>query len=155
MNTEKIIDKLNDILRWEWKGVVQYTHASFLVQDVWREVYESLFRKGAEESLGHARQIGNKIVALGGVPTTEIGEVLQSTDLNEMLHQALDVERGAVRLYAEALDLCQDDAPLRVLLENIILDEQEGVEHLEKLLGGAQLAGAGGGKSDFFSRSPR
>jgi bacterioferritin len=149
-----VLDKLNDILRWEWKAVIQYTQASFLVQDVWREVYEPLFRKGADESLGHARAIGNKIVALGGKPTVDCAEIHQATDLHEMLHQALEVERGAVRLYAEALELCEHDAPLRVLLENIILDEQEGVEHLEKLLGANRLEIAGG-RSGSFSRSPR
>ena len=155
MNTERLIDKLNDILRWEWKGVIQYTQASFLVQDVWREVYGSFFRKEAEESMGHARQIGNKIVALGGIPTTECAEVHQSTELHEMLHQALEVERGAVRFYGEALELCQDNVPLRVLLENIILEEQEGAEHLEKLLGSAQLVGAGSERSEFHGRSAR
>jgi len=135
MDTGKIIDKLNDILRWEWTGVVQYTQHSFLVQDLWREVYASMFRKSAEESLGHARLIGDKIVALGGVPTVERGEVKQSADLQEMLRYDLDFERGAVKLYAEALDMCQDDHPLRILLENIILEEQDGVENLEKLLG--------------------
>jgi bacterioferritin len=155
MNTTTVIDKLNDILRWEWKGVLQYTQASFLVHDVWREVYEPLFRKGADESLDHARQIGNKIVALGGMPVAEPAEVHQSTDLHELLHQALEVERGAVRLYGEALDLCQDDAPLRVLLEDIILEEQEGAEHLEKLLGTPELAGAQAARDETYARQPR
>jgi bacterioferritin len=153
MNTERVIDKLNDILRWEWKGVVQYTQASFLVQDLWREVYAKMFRDGAKESLDHAQRIGDKIVALGGTPTIERAEVHQSTDLHEMLQHALDLERGAVRHYAEALDLCQDDAPLRVLLEDIILEEQEGAEHLEKILGSHELAMASSEASRM--RSPR
>lgn len=135
MNKSKMIDKLNDILRWEWTGVVQYTQHSFMVQDLWREVYAAKFKAGADESLGHARQIGDKIVALGGVPTVERDEVRQAADLEEMLRIGLDFERGAVKLYSEALELCDDNTPLRVLLEDIILDEQEGVEELEKLLG--------------------
>lgn len=134
MDTGKVIDKLNEILRWEWTGVVQYTQHSFLVNDVWREVYAGMFNGGAEESLGHARQIGDKIVALGGVPTVERAEVRQATDLHEMLRIDLEFEREAVKLYNQALVLADDNAPLRVLLEDIILDEQEGVEHLEKLL---------------------
>ena len=153
MNTATVLDKLNEILRWEWKGVVQYTQASFLVQDVWRELYEPFFRKGAEESWDHAKKIGTKIVALGGMPTTERAEVHQSTDLHELLQQALEVERGAARLYGETLELCQDDTALRVLLENILLEEQEGAEHLEKLLGAVELAGAGAGR--FVSSAPR
>jgi bacterioferritin len=152
VNTERIIDKLNDILRWEWKGVVQYTQASFLVQDLWREVYAKMFRDGAEESLGHAQKIGDKIVALGGTPTIERAEVLQSTDLHEMLQHALELERGAVRHYSEAIDMCQDDAPLRVLLEDIVLEEQEDVDHLEKLLGAHELAGVAGGAPPMKAR---
>jgi bacterioferritin len=134
MDTAKIIDKLNEILSWEWTGVVQYTQHSFLVQDLWRETYAPLFRKGADESLHHSHLIGDKIVALGGQPTVERGEVRQSTDLREMLRFDLEFERSAVKLYSEALALCQDNHPLRVLLENIILEEQDGAERLEKLL---------------------
>ena len=134
MDTANVINKLNEIVRHEWTGVVQYTQHSFLVQDLWREVYSTMFREGAEESLRHARTVGDKIVALGGTPTVDRNEVRQSTDLREMLRYDLEFERGAVRLYGEALALCQDDHPLRVMLENIILEEQEGAEHLEKVL---------------------
>ncbi len=134
MDKGRVIAKLNEIVRHEWTGVVQYTQHSLLVQDLWREVYSPMFRKGAEESLHHARMVGDKIVALGGTPTVERGEVRQSADLREMLRYGLEFERGAVKLYGEALALCQDNHPLRVLLENIILEEQQGVEHLEKLL---------------------
>jgi bacterioferritin len=154
MDTELMIDRLNDIMRWEWRAVIQYTQASFLVQDTWRAVYEPFFRKGAAESMEHVRHIGNKIVAMGGQPSVEIADVHQSTDLHEMLHQALEVEQGAVRLYSDALEHCAHDTPLRVLLENILFEEQEGVEHLERLLAG-QLQGTGGGRSESFSRSPR
>jgi bacterioferritin len=154
MNTEMIIDRLNDILRWEWRAVIQYTQASFLVQDVWRSVYEPFFRKGAAESMEHVRHIGNKIVALGGRPTVEFAEIHQATELHEMLQQALDVEQGAVRLYSETLEMASHDTPLRVLLENILMEKQQGVEHLERLLGTA-LVGVGGGRSESFTRSPR
>ena len=55
MDKAQVINKLNEIVQHEWKGVVQYTQHSFLVQDLWREVYSPLFRKGADESLHHAR----------------------------------------------------------------------------------------------------
>ncbi len=145
MDTAKVIDKLNDILRWEWTGVVQYTQHSFLVQDLWREVYTEFFQEGAEESLGHARKIGDKIVALGGVPTVERSEIRQSTDLTELLRYDLEFEREAVRLYSQALDLAEENTPLRILLEDIILEEQEGVDELEKILRRTAAAGKGEG----------
>jgi hypothetical protein len=34
----QMIEKLNEILKWEYAGLIQYTQFSFLVQDTWREV---------------------------------------------------------------------------------------------------------------------
>ncbi len=76
-----LMNKLNDILRHEWTGVAQYAQAGFVVSGFWREVYASMFFDNAKESYGHARLIGDKIVALGGVPTIERNPVQQSNDL--------------------------------------------------------------------------
>lgn len=141
MDKAKMIDKLNEVLKWEYAGLVQYTQFSFVVQGVWREVYSKFFRDNGEEALDHAHLVGDKIVALGGVPTVERGEVKQSTDLKEMLEYSLEVERFQVELYTQALELCEDrDVAIRVLLEDICRDEQEGVDHLEKLLEKRELA---------------
>ncbi|MBX6316469.1 MAG: ferritin-like domain-containing protein [Isosphaeraceae bacterium] len=141
MDKARMIEKLNEILKWEYAGLIQYTQFSFLVQDIWREVFSEFFRESGEEALKHAHQIGDKIVALGGVPTVERGEVKQSTDLTEMLEYSLEVESKQVQLYTEAIALCDErDVALRVLLEDICRDEQEGVDHLEKLLKRRELA---------------
>jgi bacterioferritin len=135
MDKAATIDKLNEILKWEYSGLVQYTQFSFLVQDTWREVFSEFFRDNGEEALKHAHKVGDKIVALGGVPTVERAEVKQSTDLTEMLEYSLEVESKQVQLYTEALELCGErDVALRILLEDLCLAEQEGVDHLEKVL---------------------
>ncbi|WZO99419.1 ferritin-like domain-containing protein [Isosphaeraceae bacterium EP7] len=135
MDKSLMIDKLNEILKWEYAGLVQYTQYSFLVQDTWREVFCKMFRENGEEALGHAHKVGDKIVSLGGVPTVERAQVKLTTDLQEMLEYSLEVESKHVQLYTEALQLCDDrDVAIRVLLEDICLDEQEGVDHMEKLL---------------------
>jgi len=133
MNNGSIINKLNEILAHEWTGVAQYAQQAFMVRGLWREPYAGFFMHGAEESFGHAKKIGDKIVALGGVPTIERNKVKQADDLREMLERALEFEQTAVQHYREALELT-DDRPLIVLLEDIILEEQEGVDELEKLL---------------------
>jgi bacterioferritin len=135
MDKAKTIEKLNDILRHEWTGVAQYAQAAFVVAGLWREVYSKMFFDSATESFGHAKQIGDKIVALGGVPTIERNQVKQTDNLTEMLNHAFEFESKAVKLYQEALALAdQDNRPLVVLLENILLEEQDGAEHVEKLL---------------------
>ena len=130
----QIIDKLNDILRHEWTGVAQYSQAGFVIQGLWRPTYSKVFFESAEESFGHAKRIGEKIVALGGVPSVERNPVKQSHDLGEMLEHALAFEQGAVDLYTEALGLAEGDRALVVLLEDILLEEQDGVDEITQLL---------------------
>ncbi|GIW89896.1 MAG: bacterioferritin [Pirellulaceae bacterium] len=130
----KLIEKLNDILRHEWTGVAQYAQAGFLVSGLWREVYSKMFFDAAEESFKHAKLIGEKIVALGGVPTVERNAIRQTNQLEEMLEMAYAFESAAVQLYTEALALAEHDRALVVLLEDILLEEQEGVDQLAKIL---------------------
>lgn len=131
MASPELIDKLNDILRWEWTGVSQYSQYSFVLCGNWREVYLERFRESAEESFGHARKIGEKISAYGGVPTVERDPVKQTGSLAEMLNNSLHFEQTAVDLYTEALSMADGvDRSLVVLLEEILLEEQEGVDEL-------------------------
>ena len=150
MDKNKTIDKLNDCLRHEWTGVAQYAQAGFVVAGLWREVYSGMFFDNAKESFGHAKLVGEKIVAMGGVPTVERNPVKQSDDLNEMLNFALDFESKAVKLYTEALGLAESDRALVVFLEDILKEEQEGVDELTRILrdpkSAAKPAGASASK---------
>jgi bacterioferritin len=134
MNLPKVIDLLNDVLRHEWTGVAQYSQAGFVVQGIWREVYASKFFKSAEESFGHAKLIGDKIVALGGIPVAERNPVKQSSDVQQLLEYGLEFESKAVELYTKVLEACSDDRPLVIFLEGILLEEQEGVDDLTKII---------------------
>ena len=147
MACEKLMAKLNDILRHEWTGVGQYAQAGFTVQGLWREVYSDMFFGSAKESFGHAKRIGEKIVALGGVPTVERNPIRQSDDLIEMLKIGLDFEQAAVDLYTEALELAESDRALVVLLEDILLEEQEGVDEITQLLREQKGAAEQGGSA--------
>jgi bacterioferritin (cytochrome b1) len=141
MDRAAMIEKLNEILKWEYAGLIQYTQYSFLVRGTWREVYYKLFRDSGEEALEHAHKVGDKIAALGGVTTVERGEVKVTTDLNEMLRNSLEMERRHVELYTQAVALCEDrDVGLRNLLEDICQMEQDGADHLSKILDEGDLS---------------
>lgn len=142
MDKAKVIDKLNECLRHEWTGVAQYAQAGFLVAGLWREVYSSMFFDSAKESFDHARLVGEKIVALGGIPTVERGAIKQTSDLQEMLKAALEFESKAVKLYTEAIALAEEDRALVVFLENILEDEQAGVDTLTRILRDPQTVAA-------------
>ena len=143
MSNQAIIDHLNEILKHEWTGVAQYSQAGFIVEGVWREVYASTFMENAEESFGHAKLVGDKIVALGGVPAVTRNEVKQSRDLNEILNFSLAFESKAVEMYGQAIDLAGEDKALVVFLEDILKEEQEGVDEFTKLLRNSGAAAGG------------
>jgi len=146
MDTQKVINKLNDILRHEWTGVAQYAQAGFVVSGLWREVFAGMFMENAEESFGHAKLVGDKISAMGGIPTVERNPVQQSQDLKEILQFSLEFEAKAVQMYTEALELADDDRALVVFLEDILKEEQEGVEEFTKIIRD-RIETAGGSES--------
>jgi bacterioferritin len=133
MASAELIENLNRALSLELAAVVQYMQHSFLVFGTEREVYRSYFRKQSKESQDHATTLGDKVVALGGVPTVEPAMIRQSTDLNEMLKQDLALEREAMAAYMAAWEACGDEKPTRFQLEERIYQEQLHIDELEKL----------------------
>ncbi len=134
MARTELIENLNHALSLELAGVIQYSQHSYLVTGVEREVYRDFFRDQAEEAQLHAQTVGDKIVALEGLPTVEPAMIRQSTDLREMLVQNLKLEREAIAAYMAAWSSCgEDDLPTKFWLEERIAEEQLHVEELEKL----------------------
>lgn len=147
MDKTKVVEKLNECLRHEWTGVAQYAQAGFVVAGLWREVYSEMFFDNAKESFGHAKQVGEKIVALGGLPTVERNPVKQTQDLAELLNFAMEFESKAVKLYNEALVLAAGDRALEVFIENILEEEQAGVDELTRILRDPKAIVASGGQA--------
>ncbi|WP_145419715.1 ferritin-like domain-containing protein [Planctomycetes bacterium K23_9] len=143
MVDQAIIDHLNEILKHEWTGVAQYSQAGFIVEGVWREVYAEKFLADAKESFGHAQRVGDKIVALGGVPVATRNEVKQSRDLQEVLQFSLAFEAKAVEMYSKAIDMAEGNKALVIFLEDILTEEQDGVDEYTKLLRNSEGAAAG------------
>ena len=134
MADANLIDALNRALSLELGAVIQYMQHSFLVTGIEREVYRKYFRSQGEESQEHAITLGDKIVALGGVPTVEPGEIRQSTDLAEMLRQDLELERAAMEAYMASWRSCTEaELATKFLLEERIASEQKHIEEFEKL----------------------
>ena len=134
MARAELVDNLNKALSMELAAVIQYSQHSYLVTGHEREIFKGWFRDQAEEAQDHAESLGDKVVALGGVPTVEPAMIRQSIDITEMLKQDLELEREALNVYMAAWAACDDDdLPQKFWLEGRIADEQMHVEELEKL----------------------
>ncbi len=134
MGRAELVENLNKALSYELAGVIQYSQHSYLVTGNDREIFKGFFRGNAQEAQTHAEVLGDKIVALGGVPTVEPAMIRQSTEVSEMLKQDLELEREAMAVYMAAWAACDDnDLPQKFWLEGQISDEQMHIEELEKL----------------------
>ncbi|MCU1290026.1 MAG: Ferritin Dps family protein [Acidobacteria bacterium] len=134
MARAELIENLNSALSLELAGIIQYSQHSYLVTGIEREIYKGFFRDQAAEAKDHAEKLGDKIVALGGVPTVEPAMIRQSVDLKEMLAQDLELEREALAVYMKAWTSCgEEDIATKFWLEGQIAEEQFHVEELEKL----------------------
>ncbi len=140
MDTQKVIEGLNKDLSMEYAAIIQTMQHAFLMQGYEREFLAGMLVQHAQESLMHAKMLGDKIVALGGVPTVEVGRIRQSTDTREMLEQDLEMHNEVIANLNERPQQVQDDAALRVMIEQAISEEVTFMEKLEKILSMKKIA---------------
>jgi len=131
---QKCIDLLNKALSIEYSAVIQYTQFAALLLREDRRLYREIFEDSAKESQGHALSVADWIVAIGGTPSVETPRFRQARDVTEMLRSALAIEREALETYRKAHAAIGEEGGLKYLIENRIIDEQEDVWELEKLL---------------------
>ncbi len=133
---ENIVEKLNEILESEVSGVVRYLHYSLMIKGPNRIPIVKFFREQATEAFQHSAIIGEKITAYGGHPTLKVKSVSESNkhDVMDILKESLEHERHAVSLYKELLEICGDDVALEELTRDMIRQEIEHIEEVEKML---------------------
>ena len=139
MKTAAICAALNTAVAYEHAASLQYKQHGLMVRGLWRRVLTEFFAAESRKALAHAQQFGQKIVALGGVPTVEVGAtVQQSLEVTEMLEHDVALERLALEAYLAAWRLTEgEDAAavaLRAMLEAHIAAEQQDVDELELYL---------------------
>lgn len=138
MDRARLIDALNRALAGEYAAVIQYNQAALVLTGPQREVFADLFREESGEALNHARDVGDWIVGYGGVPVVEPAPVRQTTDLEEMLEQAIELEQKVLSHYQEALGHVGDgaeDTGLRNYLEDMCETELRDLLEFKKLAG--------------------
>ncbi len=148
MANTKLLSHLNRALGIEYAAVIQYNQHSALIQGDDRKVYEDFFNDSSQEAHSHAKKVSDWIVSLGGTPTVETAEVKQATDLGTMLKQDLQTEQEALQAYRDAHAATGDTDPIRFMLEEQIILEQDDVWEIEKFLSmhAVKLAKGGSGQ---------
>jgi len=133
---ETLIQALNKDLAAELQAVIMYTTYSAKVSGPWRPQLVQFMQTEIADELGHAQFLADKIVALGGEPTTEPVPVPKANTAREMLEAIVQAEKQAVAGYTERAQQAEEygDKALVVQLEDMVRDEQGHMEETLKLL---------------------
>jgi bacterioferritin len=136
MTKAQLIERLNDDLAGEYSAIIQYLTYAAKVTGPFRPQLAQFFLAEVVDEQGHAQFLANKIVALGGEPTTSARPVASVRGNQEMLRAVLEAERRAVADYTvRALEAeAFGDKALVVQLEDMIRDEGTHAEETERVL---------------------
>lgn len=131
-----LIEGLNRDLAGEYQAILQYLTYAARVSGPLRPELSAFFTREIQDELGHAQFLANKIVALGGEPTTEPKAVPHAETNQEMLQKVLEAERTAIRDYTERAKQAEEagDKGLQVRLEDIVADETTHAEETARIL---------------------
>jgi bacterioferritin len=136
MEREALIAKLNEDLANELSAIIQYLTYAAKVSGPYRPQLVQFFLAEVPDEQLHAQFLANKIVALGGEPTTIPAPVKAATTNREMLEAVLEAEIRAVKNYTERAEEAEDfgDVGLEVQLENMVLDESQHRDETLRIL---------------------
>jgi bacterioferritin len=141
MDKQTFISNLNDDLANEFSAIIQYITYASKTTGPFRPELSKFFLAEVADEQGHAQFLADKIITLGGTPTTTPGPVPEASTNKEMLEAVLAAETAAVAAYtqraqeADALGL----KSLSIDLEDMIRDETNHKEEIEKILSGWNL----------------
>lgn len=136
MDKKALIAKLNEDLAGEFGAIIQYiTYAAKATGPYRPQLSQFFLTEVADEQL-HAQFLANKIVALGGEPTTAPRPVPAAKGNREMLEAVLEAERKAAADYTQRAKDAEafGDKGLAVQLEDMVRDESGHSEETERIL---------------------
>ena len=136
MKKNELVKRLNRDLAGEYGAIVQYLTYAARATGPFRPQLAEFFLAEIPDEQEHARFLANKVVALGGEPTTELRPVPAADGNREMVEAVLEAERTAVADYTQRAKDAEafGDKGLVVQLEDMVREETTHAEETERIL---------------------
>src|SRR5712671_329952 len=140
---ETVIKVLNEALATEIVCVLRYRRHYFMASGINADSVAAEFLQHSNDEQGHADQIAQRIVQLGGEPnfnpegllTRSHAEYVEGETLQDMIKEDLVAERIAIDSYRDMINyLGNDDPTTRRMMEGILAVEEEHADDLVNLL---------------------
>ena len=136
LDAKKIIALLNKGLAMEYASYIQYVTQAAVTSGPYAEGLMARFEEIASDEAEHAKILRQRIAALGGTPTTKVGEIQVHKDSLKAIQINLKYERDTVTFYQSIINqIPHDEVILYEAIEHVLQDSQEHVEELTRLAG--------------------
>lgn len=133
LDVEKAVQLLNRALELQYRSALQYTvNSGSLFGFEFQSLGDRLWEYGQAEQRD-ARLLVEKIVALGGEPTTDVAELRWTGDPADAVEWLIETESEAVERLQEAIEPTGREGrseALEHLLEHLIMRKQNQVDFL-------------------------
>jgi bacterioferritin len=136
MDKGTLIQRLNEDLAGEFGAIIQYVTYAAKATGPYRPQLAQFFLAEVADEQMHAQFLANKIVALGGDPTTSPRVVPGARSNRDMLEAVLAAEKQATADYTARAKEAEafGDKGLAVQLEDMVRDESGHSEETERIL---------------------
>jgi bacterioferritin len=138
-----VLKLLNDSLATELVCVLRYRRHHFMARGIHAQSAAQEFLDHSNEEQGHADQIAERIVQLGGAPdfapaglvSRSHAEYVEGDSLVSMIREDLVAERIAIDSYRDIIQyLGEQDPTTRRMMEAILATEEQHADELADLL---------------------
>jgi bacterioferritin len=142
-NREMVLKLLNASLATELVCVLRYRRHHFMAKGIHSQSVAQEFLDHSNEELGHADELAERIVQLGGAPDfapaglvgRSHAEYVEGDTLASMIREDLVAERIAIDSYRDIIQYLGDKDPTtRRMMEGILAMEEEHADDLADLL---------------------
>jgi len=139
----RVLKLLNDSLATELVCVLRYRRHYFMARGIHSQSVAREFLEHSNEEQGHADQLAERIVQLGGEPdfapnglsNRSHAEYIEGDTLGSMIREDLVAERIAIDSYRDIIQYLGDDDPTtKRMLEGILAVEEQHADELADLL---------------------
>ncbi len=136
MVSEELLDLLNRGIARELQVSIQYMWQHVLWKGVKGFAVKDELESTAITEMKHAEAIAERLVYLGGTPTTKPEPIFVGETLKEMIQRDAKDEEGAISLYKRTVTLAEKEGDITTaeLFRKILEDEEEHHDTFTSLL---------------------
>jgi len=132
--SKKVIDLLNQARSRELTAISQYMEQHYELEDQDFGKLGSKLKEIAIQEMKHAEKLAERILYLKGEPTSKPdGVAKKGQKIQEMLTTDIGLETQAIKMYNEAVLVCQSekDQKSKDIFESLLGDEEEHLNYFE------------------------